>query len=105
MTVASSPGLIPAAFDQPVRRAKQWTGCTEIRSSFPSPQFVFVLRQACPLEACFRTGNACTAMASQSPPHRVGGQRRYSSDALDRVLLIRFDTKVFLNGLKSDAPV
>jgi MerR family transcriptional regulator, redox-sensitive transcriptional activator SoxR len=49
-----------------------------------------------------------------SAPHRVGGQRRYSSDALDRVLLIRFatemgftlaETKVFLNGLKSDAPV
>jgi MerR family redox-sensitive transcriptional activator SoxR len=49
-----------------------------------------------------------------STPHRVGGQRRYSSDALDRVLLIRFasemgftldDTKVFLNGLRSDAPV
>src|SRR3981081_3654612 len=44
-------------------------------------------------------------MASQSTPHRVRGQRRYSSDALDRVLLIRFDTKVFLNGLRSDAPV
>jgi MerR family transcriptional regulator, redox-sensitive transcriptional activator SoxR len=49
-----------------------------------------------------------------SPPHRVGGQRRYSADALDRVLLIRFasemgfslnETKVFLNGLRSDAPV
>jgi MerR family redox-sensitive transcriptional activator SoxR len=48
------------------------------------------------------------------PPHRVGGQRRYSSDALDRVLLIRFagemgftlgETKVFLNGLRDDAPV
>jgi MerR family redox-sensitive transcriptional activator SoxR len=47
-------------------------------------------------------------------PHRVGGQRRYSSDALDRVLLIRFatemgftlaETEVFLNGLRSDAPV
>jgi DNA-binding transcriptional MerR regulator len=49
-----------------------------------------------------------------SAPHRVGGQRQYSSDALDRVLMIRFatemgftlaETKVFLNGLKSDAPV
>ena len=49
-----------------------------------------------------------------SSPHRVGGQRRYASDALDRVLLIRFatemgftlvQTKVFLNGLRSDAPV
>jgi MerR family transcriptional regulator, redox-sensitive transcriptional activator SoxR len=44
-----------------------------------------------------------------SPPHRIGGQRRYASDALDRVLLIRFagemgftlgETKVFLNGLR-----
>ncbi len=25
-----------------------------------------------------------------APPHRTRGQRRYSSDALDRVLLIRF---------------
>jgi MerR family redox-sensitive transcriptional activator SoxR len=49
-----------------------------------------------------------------SPPHRAGGQRRYSDDALDRVLLITFasemgftlaETKIFLNGLKSDAPV
>jgi MerR family transcriptional regulator, redox-sensitive transcriptional activator SoxR len=47
-------------------------------------------------------------------PHRIGGQRRYASDALDRVLLIRFagemgftlgETKVFLNGLRSDAPI
>ena len=53
-------------------------------------------------------------MGLLSAPHRVGGQRRYSSDALDRVLLIRFatemgftlaETKVFLHGLKSDAPV
>jgi MerR family redox-sensitive transcriptional activator SoxR len=47
-------------------------------------------------------------------PHRRGGQRRYSADALDRVLLIRFasemgftlrEIKVFLNGLRDDAPV
>jgi MerR family transcriptional regulator, redox-sensitive transcriptional activator SoxR len=49
-----------------------------------------------------------------SPPHRVGGQRRYSGDALHRVLLIRFasdmgfsltETKTFLSGLGSGAPV
>jgi MerR family redox-sensitive transcriptional activator SoxR len=49
-----------------------------------------------------------------SAPHRVGGQRRYSGDALDRVLLIRFasemgfsltETKMFMDGLQSDAPV
>lgn len=49
-----------------------------------------------------------------APPHRVGGQRRYSPDALDRVLLIRFasemgfslaEIKVFLSGLREDAPV
>ena len=48
------------------------------------------------------------------PAQRVGGQRRYSDDALDRVLLIRFasergfslvETKVFLSGLKSGSPV
>ncbi len=53
-------------------------------------------------------------MGLLSPPHRVGGQRRYSSDALDRVLLIRFagemrftlsETKMFLDGLRDDAPV
>jgi MerR family transcriptional regulator, redox-sensitive transcriptional activator SoxR len=48
------------------------------------------------------------------PPHRVGGQRRYPSDALDRVLMIRFATemdfslaevKIFLAGLRDTAPV
>ena len=47
-------------------------------------------------------------------PHRAGGQRRYPADALDRVLLIRFasemgftlsEIKVFLNGLRDEAPV
>jgi len=47
-------------------------------------------------------------------PHRHGGQRRYASDALDRVLLIRFasemgfalsEIKVFLSGLRNDIPV
>jgi len=47
-------------------------------------------------------------------PHRAGGQRRYAADALDRVLLIHFasemgftlsEIKVFLNGLRDDAPV
>jgi MerR family redox-sensitive transcriptional activator SoxR len=46
-------------------------------------------------------------------PHRAGGQRRYSADALDRVLLIRFasemgftlsEINVFLNGLRDEAP-
>ena len=49
-----------------------------------------------------------------APPHRSGGQRRYSLDALDRVLLIRFagemgfslpEIKLFLNGLRDNAPV
>ena len=49
-----------------------------------------------------------------APPHRVGGQRRYSPDALDRVLLIRFasemgfslaEIKLFLGGLRDNAPV
>ncbi len=49
-----------------------------------------------------------------APPHRTGGQRRYSSDALDRVLLIRFagemgfslnEIKLFLGGLRDNAPV
>src|SRR5215467_10931877 len=47
-------------------------------------------------------------------PHRSGGQRRYSHDALDRVLLIRFagqmgfslsEIKLFLSGLRDNAPV
>jgi MerR family redox-sensitive transcriptional activator SoxR len=49
-----------------------------------------------------------------APPHRVGGQRRYSPDALDRVLLVRFasemgfslaEIKFFLSGLRDNAPV
>jgi MerR family transcriptional regulator, redox-sensitive transcriptional activator SoxR len=48
------------------------------------------------------------------PAERVAGQRRYSADTFDRVLLIRFasemgftlnEIKVFLNGLRDDAPV
>jgi MerR family transcriptional regulator, redox-sensitive transcriptional activator SoxR len=46
-------------------------------------------------------------------PHRVGSQRRYPGDALDRVLLIRFagemgfslgEIKLFLHGLRDNAP-
>jgi len=49
-----------------------------------------------------------------APPQRLGGQRRYASDALSRVLLIRFATdmgftlseiKLFLNGLRDNALV
>jgi MerR family redox-sensitive transcriptional activator SoxR len=49
-----------------------------------------------------------------SPVHRVGGQRRYSAEALDRVLLIRFtsetgfsltEIKIFLRGMNINAPV
>src|SRR6266852_7303359 len=49
-----------------------------------------------------------------APPQRTGGQRRYPSDALHRVLLIRFasdmgftlaEIKLFLSGLRDDAPV
>jgi MerR family transcriptional regulator, redox-sensitive transcriptional activator SoxR len=47
-------------------------------------------------------------------PQRTGGQRRYPTDALDRVLLIRFATdmgftlpeiKLFLSGLRDNTPV
>jgi MerR family transcriptional regulator, redox-sensitive transcriptional activator SoxR len=53
-------------------------------------------------------------MGLLAAPHRVGGQRRYPGDALDRVLLIRFagemgfslgEIKLFLNGLRENAPV
>ena len=49
-----------------------------------------------------------------APPHRSGGQRRYSPEALDRVLLIRFagemgfslpEIKLFLSGLRDNTPV
>jgi MerR family transcriptional regulator, redox-sensitive transcriptional activator SoxR len=49
-----------------------------------------------------------------SAPDRKGNQRRYSSEALDRLLLIRFasdmgftlaEIKIFLSGLRSDVPV
>jgi len=53
-------------------------------------------------------------MGLLDPPHRTGGQRRYPSDALDRVLLIRFasemgftlgEIKLFLHGLRDNSPV
>ncbi len=49
-----------------------------------------------------------------APPQRLGGQRRYPTDALDRVILIRFasdmgftlaEIKLFLNGLRDNTPV
>jgi MerR family redox-sensitive transcriptional activator SoxR len=49
-----------------------------------------------------------------APARRVAGQRRYSTDDVHRVLLIRFasemgftlsEIKVFLNGLRDEAPV
>jgi MerR family transcriptional regulator, redox-sensitive transcriptional activator SoxR len=49
-----------------------------------------------------------------APPHRTSGQRRYSPDALHRVLLIRFagemgfslaEIKLFLSGLRDNTPV
>jgi|SRR5271170_3538332 len=49
-----------------------------------------------------------------SPPHRVGGHRRYPQDAVHRVLLIRYagemgftlgEIKLFLSGLRENAPV
>ena len=48
------------------------------------------------------------------PPSRTGGQRRYSSSAVDRALLIRFardmgftlgEIKLFLDGLRETAAV
>jgi MerR family redox-sensitive transcriptional activator SoxR len=53
-------------------------------------------------------------MGLLAAPHRVGGQRRYPGDALDRILLIRFagemgfslgEIKLFLHGLRENAPV
>ncbi len=47
-------------------------------------------------------------------PDRLSGQRRYSSEALDRLLLIRFagemdfslsEIKLFLNGFRENTPV
>src|SRR5260370_7211179 len=52
-------------------------------------------------------------MGLLAPPQRLGGQRRYASDALSRVLLIRFATdmgstlaeiKLFLSAFRDNAP-
>jgi MerR family transcriptional regulator, redox-sensitive transcriptional activator SoxR len=49
-----------------------------------------------------------------TPQYRVGGQRRYANDIVDRVLLIRFasdmgfsiaEIRLFLNGLSARTPV
>ena len=54
------------------------------------------------------------SMGILKPAQRVAGQRRYSADAVDRVLLIRFATdmgftlneiRLFLEGLRGDTPV
>ena len=53
-------------------------------------------------------------MGLLAAPRRIAGQRRYPSDALHRVLLIRFaagmgftlgEIKLFLHGLRDNAPV
>jgi MerR family redox-sensitive transcriptional activator SoxR len=53
-------------------------------------------------------------MGLLAAPHRLGGQRRYPTDSLGRVLLIRFATdmgftlaeiKLFLSGLRDNTPV
>jgi MerR family transcriptional regulator, redox-sensitive transcriptional activator SoxR len=53
-------------------------------------------------------------MGLLAPPQRLGGQRRYPSDAVHRVLLIRFasdmgftlsEIKLFLSGLRDNTPV
>jgi MerR family redox-sensitive transcriptional activator SoxR len=53
-------------------------------------------------------------MGLLAAPDRLGGQRRYSAGALDRVLLIRFagqmgftlgEIKLFLHGLRDNEPV
>jgi len=53
-------------------------------------------------------------MGLLAPPQRLGGQRRYPSDAVHRVLLIRFasdmgftlsEIKLFLSGLRDNVPV
>jgi MerR family transcriptional regulator, redox-sensitive transcriptional activator SoxR len=53
-------------------------------------------------------------MGLLAAPHRIGGQRRYPGDALDRVLIIRFagemgfslgEIKLFLHGLRDNTPV
>jgi len=53
-------------------------------------------------------------MGVLSSPYRANGQRRYSSEALDRVLLARFasdmgfslpEIKLFLSGLRAGVPV
>ena len=53
-------------------------------------------------------------MGLLAPPYRTGGQRRYPSDAIHRVLLIRFagdmgftlaEIKIFLSGLRDNSAV
>jgi MerR family redox-sensitive transcriptional activator SoxR len=53
-------------------------------------------------------------MGLLAPPHRTGGQRRYSAESIHRVLLIRFagdmgftlaEIKIFLSGLRENSPV
>jgi MerR family transcriptional regulator, redox-sensitive transcriptional activator SoxR len=71
-------------------------------------------------ELASRTGLNASAiryyerMGLLAAPYRTGGQRRYSEEAIHRVLLIRFagdmgftlaEIKVFLGGLRDNSPV
>jgi MerR family transcriptional regulator, redox-sensitive transcriptional activator SoxR len=71
-------------------------------------------------ELAARTGLAASAiryyesLGLLSAPHRTAGQRRYSEEAVYRMLLIRFagdmgfalaEIKLFLSGLRDTAPV
>jgi DNA-binding transcriptional MerR regulator len=71
-------------------------------------------------ELASRTGLNASAiryyerMGLLAPPYRTGGQRRYPTEAVDRVLLIRFagdmgftlaEIKIFLRGLLHSSPV
>jgi MerR family transcriptional regulator, redox-sensitive transcriptional activator SoxR len=64
-----------------------------------------------PNTSAIRYYEKCGVLAA---PYRIGGQRRYPSDAVHRVLLIRFasemgftlsEIKLFLSGLRDKAPV
>jgi MerR family redox-sensitive transcriptional activator SoxR len=54
------------------------------------------------------------SMSLLAEPHRTGGQRRYSEEALHRLMLISFagsmgftlaEIKIFLDGLRNEMPV
>jgi DNA-binding transcriptional MerR regulator len=93
----------------------------ELKGRFKSRRLLWEMRNEMKIGALAnRTGIKASAVRYYEKrgllvaPHRISGQRRYSDDTVQRVLLIRFasdmgftlgEIKLFLSGLRDKTPV